>query len=76
MTVTVEKHHGCMVDVEIMQERREDPFYSREILLRRQTDHRVVQYGIVRLFLPALEISAREAILAGKNAAWTRSHRT
>lgn len=66
MTVTVEKHHGCLVDVEVLQERREDPFYSREILLRRQSDRKVVQYGIVRLFLPSLEESAREEILSGR----------
>ncbi len=66
MTVTVERHHGCLVDVDVLQERREDPFYSREILLRRQSDHKVVQYGIVRLFLPSLEESAREEILSGQ----------
>lgn len=65
MTVTVEEHHHCLVDVEVLQERREDPFYSREILLRRQSDQKVVMYGIVRLFLPTLEQSARDEILAG-----------
>jgi chorismate-pyruvate lyase len=65
MTVTVEKHHGCLVDVEVIQARREDPFYSREILLRRQSDRKVVMYGIVRLFLPSLQQSARDEILAG-----------
>ncbi len=66
MTVTVEKHHSSLVDVELLQSRLENPFYLREILLRRQTDHRVVQYGIVRLFLPALEEEVSAEILAGK----------
>ena len=49
MTVTVEKFHSSLVDVEVLEHKRENNFYSREILLRRQSDSAVVQYGIVRL---------------------------
>ena len=49
MTVTLEKFHSGSVDVEVLQARRSQSVYSREIMLRRQSDGRVVQYGIVRL---------------------------
>ncbi len=54
MTVTVERRHGCAVDVQVIRTLRDDQHYSREILLRRQSDRRVVQYGIVRLATGAL----------------------
>jgi len=49
MTVTVEKFHGCKVDVDVLERRSREHHYSRKILLRRQSDKRVVQFGIVRL---------------------------
>ncbi len=49
MTVTVEKRHGSSVGVHVLQTRRDQTHYSREILLHRQRDRKVVQYGIVRL---------------------------
>jgi chorismate-pyruvate lyase len=49
MTVTVEEHHGSLVDVEVLQTRLDADHYSRKILLRRQSDGKVVQFGIVRL---------------------------
>ena len=66
MTVTVERHHGVLVDVEVLQQKTHEPFYIREILLRRSSDQAVVQYGIVRLFLPALSLTVRDKILEGK----------
>lgn len=49
MTVTVERHHGCPVDVKVLDYRHDGTHYSRKILLTRQSDGRVVQFGIVRL---------------------------
>jgi hypothetical protein len=49
MTVTVEEFHGCPVDVDVLEVNPSDDHYARKILLRRQTDRRVVQFGIVRL---------------------------
>lgn len=49
MTVTVEQFHGCKVDVEVLASRKDGLFYSRKILLRRQSDNAVVQFGLVRL---------------------------
>ena len=64
MTVAVEEHHGCLVDVEVLQHELSDEFYSREIVLRRQSDRKVVLYGIVRLRLSTLPADVRDQILA------------
>jgi chorismate-pyruvate lyase len=55
MTVTVEAFHGSPVQVQVLRSRffgdggNQERWYAREILLRRESDGRVVQYGIVRL---------------------------
>ncbi|MCH2182865.1 MAG: hypothetical protein MK108_12745 [Mariniblastus sp.] len=49
MTVTVEKYHSSQVDIRVLQTDQAGATYAREILLSRQTDQQVVQYGIVRL---------------------------
>jgi chorismate-pyruvate lyase len=67
MTVTVERRHGCPVDVEVLESRCSDTQYVRRILLRRTSDRRVVQFGIVRLALSALQPVVREEIMARKS---------
>jgi len=49
MTVTVEAFHKSAVDVEVVETLTKGNHYARKILLRRQSDRGVVQYGIVRL---------------------------
>ena len=49
MTVTVENFHDSPVDVEVLEKQITENHYARKILLRRQSDQAVVQYGIVRL---------------------------
>ncbi|MFK7770205.1 MAG: hypothetical protein AB8B55_23545 [Mariniblastus sp.] len=63
MTVTVEKHHGTNVDVKVLQSRTDGQHYSRKILLTRQSDGGVVQYGIVRLNMAVLLPEVSEEIL-------------
>jgi chorismate-pyruvate lyase len=56
MTVAVERFHGCNVDVEVLDVQESDQEYARKVLLRRNSDRVVVQFGIVRLrlgFLPS-----------------------
>lgn len=61
MTVTVERHHGSLVDVEVLESRLDANHYSRKILLKRRSDGRVVQFGIVRLnFAHVSDIVRRE----------------
>lgn len=49
MTVTVESYHSCPVDVEVLDVHKQGDTYNRKILLKRQSDQRVVMFGIVRL---------------------------
>src|SRR5262245_39378311 len=51
MTVTVEAHHGSLVDVRVLERRRNGDSYARKILLARQSDGRIVQFGLVRIHL-------------------------
>jgi chorismate-pyruvate lyase len=64
MTVTVERHHGSLVDVKVLERRISDEHYARKILLTRQADGRVVQFGIVRLNLAYLDEAVRREIEA------------
>ncbi|MFM7244381.1 MAG: hypothetical protein ACKO40_09445 [Planctomycetaceae bacterium] len=65
MTVTMERHHGCAVELRVVAERQPDrdgaDFYAREILLVRP-DGAVVQYGIMRIDLAALDRETAAAI--------------
>jgi chorismate-pyruvate lyase len=65
MTVTVERHHGSLVDVRVLERRPTPPHYARKILLARQSDGRVVQFGIVRLDLGCLDEVVRQEIESG-----------
>jgi hypothetical protein len=49
MTVTVEAHHGHLVDVKVLEVNRSADFYARKILLQLQADGRIVQFGIARV---------------------------
>ncbi|MEM8735655.1 MAG: hypothetical protein AAGG44_15580 [Planctomycetota bacterium] len=64
MTVTVESRHECPVSVEVLESRREQDHYLRKILLRRVSDGRVVQFGIVRLAISALKPDVLSEIMA------------
>ena len=55
MTVTVERYHQSPVDVQVLQTRQDGRFYSRKILLNRQSDNGVVQFGIVSIDTDALQ---------------------
>jgi len=59
MTVTLEKHHNSPVDVKVLATRTDGGHYSRKILLTRQSDDVVVQFGIV----VRKEIEAKETPL-------------
>ncbi|MDC0935692.1 hypothetical protein OAS39_05355 [Pirellulales bacterium] len=54
MTVTIEAWHNSMVNVRVLSEHRDGDFYSRQILLIRQRDDAVVQFGIMRIDLAGL----------------------
>lgn len=62
MTVTVEEHHHSFVDVHVLETHVTDNHYSRKIVLTRQSDGRVVQFGLVRLNLDYVEPDVRQEI--------------
>jgi hypothetical protein len=66
MTVTMESHHGCSVDVKVLEERLQDTDYCRKILLLKSGTDKVVQYGIVRLHLQFISPAVRDEIMAGQ----------
>jgi hypothetical protein len=66
MTVTVEAHHGDLLNVRVLDRRHQGDVYARKILLTLQGSGRVVQFGIVRIHLNYCTPAVRQAIVAGK----------
>jgi hypothetical protein len=66
MTVAVERYHGCPVDVQVLASRRDGDYYFRKIILHRQSDRRVVLFGIPRLNLRLVDDEVKAEIL-GQN---------
>lgn len=64
MTVTVESHHRDKVDVIVLDRSVTKTHYARKILLCRQKDHVVVQYGIMRINYAYLADDVRKAVEA------------
>jgi chorismate-pyruvate lyase len=64
MTVTVERFYGEPVNVHVVESHEDGRRYWRQILLARQSDDYVVQFGIVRLELSCLDSPVRRAIEA------------
>lgn len=64
MTVTVEAHHKCAVDVVVLDRRHDGDLYARKILLTRHSDGRVVQFGLVRIHLEFTSPDVRAEIVA------------
>jgi len=64
MTVSVEQHHGSPVDVEVIAASRSGDYYSRKIILHRQSDRRVVLFGIPRLNLRLVDDEVQREILS------------
>jgi chorismate-pyruvate lyase len=62
MTVTVEAYYRCQVDVRVVARRITPSHYAREIVLARQTDGGVVQYGIMRVNLAYLDQAVRAEV--------------
>jgi chorismate-pyruvate lyase len=62
MTVTVERFHGGAVDVRVLDTLVRDTHYSRKIILTRQSDGEVVQFGIMRINLALLSPEVRAEI--------------
>src|SRR5262245_189879 len=66
MTVTMEAYYHDRVNVRILQRQLGDDWYARKILLARQGDGYVVQFGLPIIKLSYCSEPVREAILEGK----------
>ena len=64
MTVTVERHHEQTVHVDVLEVLESEGRYARKILLRRSSDNKVAQFGIVRLHLKSLPHDVQQQILS------------
>jgi hypothetical protein len=62
MTVTQEAAHGCPVEVEVLDRQITETHYARKSLLRRTSDHQVVQYCTVRLNFEYLGPQVRQSV--------------
>ncbi len=62
MTVTVEAWHQAPVELKVLASKHTAPHYARKIVLARQYDGVVVQFGIVRLNLAYLSDNIRREI--------------
>ena len=66
MTVTVEAHFGCPVDVRVLESGFDGDQYHRRIVLTLHGTDRIVQYGLVRINLSLLDPEVRAAVEAQK----------
>jgi chorismate-pyruvate lyase len=66
MTVTVEAHHGSLVDVQVLERTRDGDGYARKILLAKQSDRRIVQFGLVLIWLNYCSPAVSAEIIAEK----------
>ena len=62
MTVAMEAYHESLVSVDVLESRLTDTHYARKILLRRQSDGVVVQFGIMRVNLACIDDDVRVEI--------------
>jgi chorismate-pyruvate lyase len=67
MTVALEKFHHSTVSVRALTEWRDDASYARCSLLSRQSDSAIVQFGIMRIWMADLPVTAKDQI-ANKQA--------
>lgn len=62
MTVTVERFHNGPVDVQVLESKLSGRHYARKILLTRQSDGAVVQFGLMRLDFACVTPEVRRAV--------------
>lgn len=66
MTVTVEAHYGCPVDVRVLESGFSGDQYYRRIVLTLHGTDRIVQYGLVRINLALLDAAVRAEVVQQK----------
>jgi chorismate-pyruvate lyase len=66
MTLTVEAHHGDLVDVKVLEYRVAGDSYARKILLTLQKSGRVVMFGLMRVNFQYCSDAVRREIVSGQ----------
>jgi chorismate-pyruvate lyase len=66
MTARLEQFHGGRVALEALSSRREGDWLARQVLLRLEKNGRPVEYGAIRVCLPALPEPVRAEVLRGE----------
>jgi hypothetical protein len=66
MTLTVEAHHGDVVDVKVLEYRVAGDSYARKILLPLRRSGRIVMFGLMRVNFQYCSQEVRGEIVAGK----------
>ena len=64
MTVTVEAHHGSLVNVQVLDRKRNGDSYARKILLNLQSNGKTVQFGLVRIWLNYCDPAVADRIVS------------
>ena len=62
MTTVLLDHHGCAVDLHVLQRSHCDDLYTRFILLTAQGSEQVIETGVVRINLGLLRDTVRQEI--------------
>jgi hypothetical protein len=66
MTLTVEAHHGDLVNVQVLEYRVAGDSYARKILLSLQKTGRIVMFGLMRVNFLYCSEDVRREIVAGQ----------
>jgi chorismate-pyruvate lyase len=66
MTLTLEAHHGDLVDVKVLEYRVAGDSYARKILLALQKSGRVVMFGLMRVNFQYCSDEVRREIVSGQ----------
>lgn len=66
MTVTVEAHHGDLVNVRVLDRRRDGQSYARKILLALRGSGKIVLFGLVRIHLDYCSPEVQREIVSEK----------
>jgi hypothetical protein len=66
MTSTLATFHESALRVEVLQRRRENDLYLREVFLRTVPADLMVEYGVIAIALEQFTAAEQEAVLAGQ----------
>ena len=65
MTVTLERHHGAPLELNVIEQRQVGDDYGRRLTLSVRNNEKVVMVGVMRIRLSYCAAKVREEILAG-----------